>query len=286
MIERFRIFQDQIKPHRPKIPFKLGNRVSRNVRQQQLDRLIDETIILYTDKEEAYNRAVEEETVAHKMSLWEIQLENSSDLFTYWQLEVKYHDYIANCIWSIQLDIQGTKFILNSGTKHQRQQQHISFDWFVQTIPKPPPLDGIHGVLALDCDMCNDFENSSTTKNEMLPVTSSNINMDHRNKAEDEFRQEMNIIWKKPLNRRKHHLLLSKKSLFGSNLLFSNLLSTHQFTLSPSTLLMITTVWHVTFGRKKRFWYFSFCSTFRQTSRHMNSRDVTLLSESISTVLC
>jgi hypothetical protein len=83
MIERFRIFQDQINPHRPKIPFKLGNRVSRNVRQQQLDRLIDETIILYAGKEEAYNAAVEEETAAHKMLLWEIQLENSSDLFTY-----------------------------------------------------------------------------------------------------------------------------------------------------------------------------------------------------------
>jgi hypothetical protein len=63
----------------------------------------------------------------------------------------------------------------------------------------------------LDCDMCNDFENSTTTKNEILPVTSSNINMDHRNKAEDEFRQEINIIWKKTLNRRKHHLLLSNK---------------------------------------------------------------------------
>jgi hypothetical protein len=83
MIERFRIFQDQINPHRPKIPFKLGNRVSRNVRQQQVDRLIDETIIFCTDKEEAYNRAVEEKTAAHKMLLLEIQLENSLDLFTY-----------------------------------------------------------------------------------------------------------------------------------------------------------------------------------------------------------
>jgi hypothetical protein len=278
MIERFRIFQDQIKPHRPKIPFKLGNRVSRNVRQQQLDRLIDETIILYTDKEEAYNRAVEEETVAHKMSLWEIQLENSSDLFTYWQLEVKYHDYIANCIWSIQLDKQ----------RHQASTSTAAH--IIRLIcpenSKTTSTRRDSRCLRVGFDMCNDFENSSTTKNEMLPGTSSNIIMDHRNKAEDKFRQEMNIIWKKPLNRRKHHLLLSKKRLFGSNLLFPNLLSTHQFTLSPSTLLMITTVWHVTFGRKKRFWYFSFCSTFRQTSRHMNSRDVTLLSESISTVLC
>ncbi len=179
----------------------------------------------------------------------------------------------------------------NSGTKHQRQQQHISFDWFFQTIP--PPLDGIHVVFALDCDMISKIR--QLKKNEMLPVTSGNINMDHRNKDEDEFRQAMNIIWKKPLNRRKHHLLLSKKRfhkkfsfLFYLVLIyfFSNLISTHQFPLSPSTLLMITTVWHVTFGRTKRFWYFSFCSTLRLTSRHMNSRDVTLLSESISTVLC
>lgn len=61
MMERFRIFQDHINPDNPKIPFKLGNRVSRNVRQQQLDKLFKESIILYTEKEDAYNRAVEEE---------------------------------------------------------------------------------------------------------------------------------------------------------------------------------------------------------------------------------
>jgi hypothetical protein len=81
----------------------------------------------------------------------------------------------------------------------------------------------------LDCDMCNDFENSTTTKNEILPVTSSNINMDHRNKAEDEFRQEINIIWKKNTKSQKTSFAVIEQEvsqkffyfvLFGSHLLF------------------------------------------------------------------
>lgn len=75
--------------------------MSRNVRQQQLDKMFKESIILYTEKEDAYNRAVEEEIYAHNMLLREFQPESSLDLFSYRQLERKYLDYIANCIWSI-----------------------------------------------------------------------------------------------------------------------------------------------------------------------------------------
>ncbi len=51
--------------------------------------------------------------------------------------------------------------------------------------------------------------------------------------------------------------------IFCSNLLCSYLLSTLLFPLSTITLLLKPTVWHVTFGSTRRFWYVFYFSTFR-----------------------
>jgi hypothetical protein len=107
------IFHQNINPDRPKIPFKIGNWVSRNRCQTQLDILIDEALCLYSKEEDGYKRAMKAEKDAQNQIAWEMSAEQPTlDMCMSIFMGAIYLGHINDAIRWIRIDIQGIFFRL------------------------------------------------------------------------------------------------------------------------------------------------------------------------------
>lgn len=105
------IFHQNINPDRPKIPFKIGNWVSRNRCQTQLDILIDEALCLYSKEEDGYKRAMKAEKDAQNQIAWEMSAEQPTlDMCMSIFMGAIYLGHINDAIRWIRIDIQGIFF--------------------------------------------------------------------------------------------------------------------------------------------------------------------------------